>query len=489
MAIVKAIDEFSMSFAFEWGCGRALRHSFCVLDQRRPTVHWSCFEGIPFRRMNWTFAAFSFGDEQHVATGENRVDNPPGTFRRASSQFVSAGWLRVALILLFCAQHTHAVCGTCFGSVNGCAGTTNACPLLTGVAANAAALVVSSAAVLSLVKLLPGRILRVFSRPLLEALVAIAQRPTGGEPYDFTGKSAFDIQKAVTTGLVTAAEAGPQLYALLHALPEDSTALTIQKIQTAIETVRAAPSSRQEIPHAGEDSGALLYTLGKITEATCQSVKNFTICLPVEPDKPDGAGKTSGRAVSVRRPTTSEQCMSALNQWVMVCHATGLANVLVLTPFLDEVFYEPLRNGEVSDHRVAFELVILYLQMIVTSDGVYTLADVYVKSGGVDVARRRAEAAVVEIFRAHGGIPVGKSPKNNNLANVTVSAFTSTGKHCLAYNLGTAHKPFALMPDGRTCRFNHRCDQFVKEKGPDGRCDGSHPRADCDYPSAQRGKP
>ena len=39
MAIVKAIDEFSMSFAFEWGCVRALRHSFCVFDQRRHTVH------------------------------------------------------------------------------------------------------------------------------------------------------------------------------------------------------------------------------------------------------------------------------------------------------------------------------------------------------------------------------------------------------------------------------------------------------------------
>ena len=470
------------------------------------------------------FSGFTPGGVLHDIGGSNRVQSLLGTFGRASRYFYFALTLFVALFALFfmqctlvwphvwslpaavllffytqsgglsgpfvllflgCAPGVSATCTTCFDSIPGCAGST-ACPLLTGVAGNAAGLVAATATVLSVAKLLPSRILRAFTRPQLEAISAIARRPVGNAPYDFEGKSAFDIQSAVASGLVSSDEASTQLHRLMNDLPDSASALAIQRIQTAIESLRPGSMPKSVIPPAGEDQGALLFVLAKVTATSRLSTKNFATCLPVEPERVESTSSgVAGRVLVLTRPKTLVQTVAALNQWVMVLHATGLVNVLVLTPFLDEVFFEPLRNGEVSDHRVAFEMLVLYLQMIVNSEGEWTLANVYVKSGGLDVVRKRAEAAVLDIFRADGGIPEKKAPKVDG----AITAFTASGGFCLAYNLGNPHKPSALLADGSTCRFNHRCDLFVKDKGANGRCEGSHPRHLCDYPTAQRGKP
>ena len=60
----------------------------------------------------------------------------------------------------------------------------------------------------------------------------------------------------------------------------------------------------------------------------------------------------------------------------------------------------------------------------------------------------------------------------------TASA-TST---CDAYNLGHDHQARHLLPDG-TCKFAHRCDKWVSDKGPAGRCLGTHPRTKCTNPN------
>ena len=60
----------------------------------------------------------------------------------------------------------------------------------------------------------------------------------------------------------------------------------------------------------------------------------------------------------------------------------------------------------------------------------------------------------------------------------TASA-TST---CDAYNLSRDHQARHLLPDG-TCRYAHRCDKWVSDKGPSGKCLGAHPRTKCANPN------
>ena len=45
------------------------------------------------------------------------------------------------------------------------------------------------------------------------------------------------------------------------------------------------------------------------------------------------------------RPATEAEFFSRLNVWVMTCHATGLANSLISTAFLEEVVYTSIRKG------------------------------------------------------------------------------------------------------------------------------------------------
>ena len=60
----------------------------------------------------------------------------------------------------------------------------------------------------------------------------------------------------------------------------------------------------------------------------------------------------------------------------------------------------------------------------------------------------------------------------------TASA-TST---CDAYNLSRDHQARHLLPDG-TCRYAHKCDKWVSDKGPSGKCLGAHPRTKCTNPN------
>ena len=50
---------------------------------------------------------------------------------------------------------------------------------------------------------------------------------------------------------------------------------------------------------------------------------------------------------------------------------------------------------------------------------------------------------------------------------------------CVAFNEGIEHKDSNLKPDG-TCRFAHRCNQWVTDKGPGGVCGEWHSRMVCD---------
>ena len=59
---------------------------------------------------------------------------------------------------------------------------------------------------------------------------------------------------------------------------------------------------------------------------------------------------------------------SLLNMFIAVSHSTGLANVLALTAFLEDVVYEPLRAGVIV-WPVAFECMIIYLRMLESQSG------------------------------------------------------------------------------------------------------------------------
>ena len=187
-----------------------------------------------------------------------------------------------------------------------------------------------------------------------------------------------------------------------------------------------------------------------------------------------------------------QQMYSLLSHFSLVCHATGLGNTLVMTPFLNEVVYEPLRMGTLVWPE-AFELVLVYLRRIENQPSVYMLSNVVSKSGGMDTLRAEAKIAARKlypqaIFRAHGGIPGsgGTDDRTTNLGQRKASSFNTQSKQCCAaWNTGrslaaakdASHFDKHLGPNGK-CKFNHACSQWVTGKGKNGQCGATdHTRA------------
>ena len=130
-------------------------------------------------------------------------------------------------------------------------------------------------------------------------------------------------------------------------------------------------------PSAGRPGceGTLLFIMAKLSTVVCVKDGSQSFDLGVEITQPhssedadsgSSSASTPSRgslSASMSRPKTYAQLMSLLNLTMLVASATGVASVLALAPFLDDVIYEPLRTGEVP-WPVAFELMILYLRMI-----------------------------------------------------------------------------------------------------------------------------
>ena len=90
-------------------------------------------------------------------------------------------------------------CYTCYDQITGCAGGAN-CPFLTSTATNAAAIVATGVAALTIDSLLPREWVRHLSSEVLRTLQAIARAPTGALAPDITN---LDLQ-----GLMAAYQQG-----------------------------------------------------------------------------------------------------------------------------------------------------------------------------------------------------------------------------------------------------------------------------------------
>lgn len=216
------------------------------------------------------------------------------------------------------------------------------------------------------------------------------------------------------------------------------------------------------------------------------------------PDSTDSHGEKSSSksfAASLVRPKNAHAMYSLLNAFQLCEYATGMSNPLALGPFLEDVIYEPVRT-EAMPWFVAFECMILYLRKIEDGSGKYDIHNVVHDAGGIDSVRKQALVSAQSVypatfFRVGGGTPrdTPKDPGNgkpdDEVSNVK-GVLDSATRGCAAWNLGRPHLRKHVCPNTGKCKFLHKCDQFVDDKGPHGQCLGEHKRKDCDYDPAHK---
>lgn len=224
--------------------------------------------------------------------------------------------------------------------------------------------------------------------------------------------------------------------------------------------------------------GAFLYILAKLSTRKCAAKQlAMDICVAIDEEEAlrDSEGGSSSTplkslSASLTRPKSVAQMHSLLHSFVWMCCATGLTNLMAIAPFLDEVIYEPLRLQTVP-WQVAFEMMVLYIQMVEADPQRWNIASVVSKSGSMDSKRHDAYVQASAHhpsanFRAlrgeprdvDNGEPSGADSKKYYSGPVTSFDDTCT-KACISWNAGTKH--YASNVSNGKCKFFHGCSQWV----------------------------
>ena len=202
----------------------------------------------------------------------------------------------------------------------------------------------------------------------------------------------------------------------------------------------------------------------------------------------DGDVSTGSKRLTcvINHPKTLSDFHFNLHIWSMILVAAGVDESLVIQKFVLDIVYENLNIRHWPWQTVYFYFL-LQLEQVETVEGI-NLGNAFSR-GGIDTlkaeATDRAEAHYRCIFRGKDPYtPKDHDPPQSGGGEGWNGKCTSGAKSiCWTYNREKAkHTQSNLSQDG-TCVHRHVCDQWVSNKGPGGRCEGSHPRYKCDNPN------
>jgi len=415
-------------------------------------------------------------------------------------------WRMVSLMMLFCfaVPGESVTCFTCHDQVPGCPGGA-ACPFNTIIADNlniiAGTVAQGAPVAISCMHLLPLRILRVMSRNTLDTLRVIARRPLAGTPIDLTTLAIDALIDAVNSGATYVTEALREVgrrQASAGTQIEIARLNGLQSTLASMERVGATMGGAGATSAAGALLGALTYTYYKATAVVREDISAAVTAVLQGDDMlgtPDDRRASSAAITTrIRQPRTFAEFMNALLIWIMICTATGLAHVLTLGTFLQDVVYDTIEKLE-RPWQLAHELFLLYLEKIETcADGSLTLFTVF-SAGAHDTLLTRAEdrarrAFGPDIFRSNRNNGGGFSQPSHSTSEPGERRWTGSFNRdpnapaCITFNLGRRDHPAGALNEKGGCRFRHVCDHWVTDKGPKGVCGSpKHHRGACDNPN------
>ena len=253
-----------------------------------------------------------------------------------------------SLLLLFIYVFPCAVavtCNQCKDTIPGCTGGAD-CPLLKTVAANRAAIVGAVGAAISLVALVPERLLAFFTRPSLETLSSLVARVgRGAAPYNFTGKDPHDIVAAVFEGATSFVEAAPELLKRRAGSTDDdeksNISIALNLLTTYDKTHKTAAT--------GRTYGIYLFLWAKVSQYVMGSTDKVVASVSTSGGSSslEGSGNARG-AATLSHPKFEFQFFEMLNWFSLILHSCGISDICVTAPFLDDVVYRPMRKQNYS---------------------------------------------------------------------------------------------------------------------------------------------
>lgn len=406
-------------------------------------------------------------------------------------QMLSSRMLFYVLLFATLTPGQAVTCYRCYDQCPGCVGD-DTCPFFTRTQANqallsGAALAAGAATAVSLLNLLPLKFLRVLTRGVLDSLRTIHRRPAAGTPVDLTTLTEAQLLDAVTDGT---AESQDAIREIATRMP-GATQAEVQRLSAMQNTLTNLEKVGGNIGGAGVASitgqllGAFTFAYAQAAMVVRVNTTN-TVATLTQGEGSEAGEKTKPLHAKLIRPTSMAEFADFLTSWLLICHATGLADVLILGAFLRDVVYDTMSLRKL-DWTVAHELFLVYVEHVeTTSDASTTIANVYSK-GAQDTFMQQATARAAEHFKSRIFRPSGTDPNGTNGGgdgkkwNGSWNGKASTC--CITFNLGRKDHPASALTESGSCRHNHICDAWVTDKGPKGQCGGKHPRVKCDNPN------
>ena len=404
----------------------------------------------------------------------------------------------IMLLILLNLPSTAAVCSTCKGAVDGCAGGA-ACPWLTTVASNAAAVVITATAgFISAKALLPPGLLQAFPRSVLDTILLLARMPAARTPFNMTSTTtAAELRMAYRQGRISKSDVAEGISTLVSnagSTSEELTKLQMQIKALELELSEAEPQARTEL------GGVYVYVLAKISQFVLKS--NAPVWARAIQER---TGTSMAASLHFPPAEIADGAVPMMAQlFVLFVHAFGLEHLHTVGPFIHRVVHESVWVNDFT-WQYAFELLVIYLKALDERRNTISMGTIW-ESGSQDTFIKNAQKAAIQrwgtkfvFFRAHGGNPgtdaAGRAAATAAAAVAAADAtakggankakwngkWTPGAKPCLTFNNGRDQHPRnCLLADG-TCKFDHVCDHFVTGGGKCG--SSAHGRTSCDNPS------
>jgi hypothetical protein len=396
---------------------------------------------------------------------------------------------------------SEAVCLHCHGNIAGCDNTGNNCPAAKEMVANAAAVTAGLGAMLTLRYTIPSYFSSHFPMSIMSQLSALAARRSADQAFVFTDKSAKEIVQAVTMGFATGPDAVSALMDLLRALDSKADDYDVSKIEIemSIKQIEINAKNGVSLSPDAHGVGVLYFAYCKCSALVWSALSSTSTSLPSTSGSLTRSSGSTAITATLHRPASEADFARTLNHWVLICDALGVAKAVVTTAFIDRVVWRNVSELRM-DWPVAHELFLLYIRKVDSEGDYYSLPSVVQKLGGLDTFREEAFHSAHShwpsaCFRSRGENPreTGRSISGNlDMSNFVECVACNDGASsiCKWYNIRECngkHDPADVDSRGR-CKHRHCCNQFVTDKGKNGRCEGKHPRFECDYDRSKRCK-
>ena len=306
-----------------------------------------------------------------------------------------------------------------------------------------------------------------------------------GTPFVISDTTkAQDLLSAIKYGQTTVEAA---LFALADLLESTTDADKKSAIKSRIECLKVLNPAKEAdaLQFSVTNLGIYSFLWAKVSEYVMkrQSLERASV------DATSSSAVTSSFSARFHRPAKMNDFSEMMNLFIMICHGLAVCSVMVLTEFFAMTVYDLMRlRGE--NWMVAHEVMLIMFKR--ESGGRLTLGTIYDEVYLTSIMDE-AKLAVATFFRSGGGNLRDDTSQSGSKVAFN-GKFTASGRPCPHFNTespkgsgqSAKHPADSLLPDG-TCKFNHVCNKWVKNKGKNGRClctagTPGHARFNCDNP-------